>query len=114
MLIRDGDRTALHKRPAHGLLSGLYELPNVEGHLDETEVLSYIRSIGFEPLRVERIEDAKHIFTHVEWHMIAYTVRITPEFDGMHGGSGMLLVQNETLRAQYAIPSAFSAYIKYL
>lgn len=114
LLIRDGDRTALHKRPETGLLAGLYELPNVEGHLSEDELLRYVRSIGFEPLRIERLEDSKHIFTHIEWLMIAYAVRITPEFDGFHGASGMLLVQNDDLRANYAIPSAFSAYKKYL
>ncbi len=114
LLIRDGDRTALHKRGAKGLLAGLFELPNTEGHLEEREVLAHIRSLGFEPLRVERLEDAKHIFTHIEWHMIAYSVRITPEFDGWHASSGMLLVPNEELHRAYAIPSAFSAYTKYL
>ena len=113
-LIRDGDRTALHKRPAKGLLSGLYELPNVEGHLSEEEVLAYLRTLGFEPLRIQKIEDSKHIFTHIEWHMIAYDVRITSEFDGFHGKSGMLLVPNGELHQNYAIPSAFGAYIKYL
>ena len=114
LLIRDGDRTALHKRPEKGLLAGLYELPNTGGHLSEDEVLAHIRSIGFEPLRLARIENAKHIFTHIEWHMIAYDVRITPEFDGYHGASGMLLVPNDEMRSNYAIPSAFSAYTKYL
>lgn len=114
LLIRDGDRTALHKRPETGLLAGLFELPNVEGHLPEEELPRYVRSIGFEPLRIERLEDSKHIFTHIEWHMIAYAVRITPEFDGFHGASGMLLVQNDDLHANYAIPSAFSAYKKHL
>lgn len=114
LIIRDGDRTALRKRPPTGLLAGLYELPNVGGHLGEDEVLSHIRFLGFEPLRIERLDDAKHIFTHIEWHMIAYAVRITPEFDGYHGASGLLLVQNDDLHANYAIPSAFSAYVKYL
>ena len=114
LLIRDGDRTALCKRPPKGLLAGLWELPNRDGHLSEGALIDFIRSIGFEPLRVERIEDAKHIFTHIEWHMIAYSVRIAPEFDGWHDGSGMFLVKNEDLHAHYAIPSAFSAYVKYL
>ena len=113
-LIRDGDRTALHKRSAKGLLSGLYELPNTEGHLDEEEVLAYLRTLGLEPLRIQKIENSKHIFTHIEWHMIAYDVRITSEFDGFHGKSGMLLVPNGELHQNYAIPSAFGAYIKYL
>ena len=114
LLIRDGERTALHKRPSKGLLARLYELPNTEGHLNESETLAFIRSIGFEPLRLSRIEDAKHIFTHLEWHMIAYEVRITPEFDGYHGASGMHLIPSDAVREHYAIPSAFSAYTKYL
>ena len=114
LLIRDGDRTALRKRPPTGLLAGLFELPNVLGHLDEDALPAYIRSIGFEPLKIEHLDDAKHIFSHIEWHMIAYDVRITPEFDGFHGASGMLLVQNDDLHANYAIPSAFAAYKKYL
>ena len=113
-LIRDGDRTALHKRGPKGLLSGLYELPNIEGHLSEDEALAHLRSIGFEPLRIQKIENAKHIFTHIDWHMIAYDVFITSEFDGLHGQSGMLLVPNGELHKTYAIPSAFSAYVKYL
>lgn len=114
LVIRDGGRTALHKRPDKGLLAGMYELPNVEGHLTEGELLAYIRSIGFEPVRVERLEDAKHIFTHIEWHMIGYAVRITPEFDGRRGEGEMCLVPDGELRDRYAIPSAFSAYTRYL
>lgn len=113
-LIRDGDRTALSKRPQKGLLAGLYELPNVKGYLSKEAALAYLRSVGFEPLRLQKIENSKHIFTHIEWHMIAYDVRITPEFDGLHGKSGMLLVPNGELHERYAIPSAFSAYVKYL
>lgn len=113
-LILDGNRTSLHKRPTTGLLAGLYELPNTEGHLGEAEATAYLRSIGFEPLRLARIEDAKHIFTHLEWHMIAYAVRISPDFDGVDESHGYFLIDNDDLRQNYAVPSAFSAYGKYL
>lgn len=113
-IVRDGNRTALHKRSGKGLLAGLYELPNTEGHLEEKAALAYLRTLGFEPLRIQKVEDSKHVFTHIEWHMTAYDVRITPEFDGLHGRSGMLLVPNGELHQNYAIPSAFGAYIKYL
>ena len=114
LLIRDGEHTALCKRPPKGLLAGLYELPNTEGHLGENDVTAFVRSLGFEPLQIARIEDAKHVFSHIEWHMIAYTVRISSEFDGFHATSGYTLVSNEELHKTYAIPSAFSAYTKYL
>jgi len=70
--------------------------------------------IGFEPIRMERVEDSKHIFTHIEWHMIAYSVRVTPEFDGQSGLEEMFFLHQEEVRLHYAIPSAFSAYTKYL
>lgn len=114
LLIRDGERTALHKRPPKGLLAGLWELPNLEGHISEEELPKKIRELGFEPLRFVRMEDAKHIFTHLEWHMIAYSVQISPEFDGYHETSGYELVENRILHEKYPIPSAFSAYTKYL
>lgn len=43
LIIRDGERIVLHKRGAKGLLAGLYEFPNLAGHLSEEEVLSYVR-----------------------------------------------------------------------
>ncbi|MBR7098130.1 MAG: A/G-specific adenine glycosylase [Clostridia bacterium] len=114
LLIRDDDRTVLRKRPEKGLLAGLYELPNVSGHLEADAVPDAVRAFGFEPLRVERIEDAKHIFTHVEWHIRAYTVKISSEFDGLRLADSIFLVNNGDLHRSYAIPSAFSAYTKYL
>ena len=113
-VIVDGNRAALHKRPPTGLLAGLYELPNAEGALTETEALQHLRTIGFEPLQLSRIDGAKHIFTHIEWHMIAYAVRIAPDFDGIDESHGYFLIDVDDLRKNYAIPSAFSAYSKYL
>lgn len=110
LIVCDENRIALGKRPPKGLLAGLYEFPNVVGHLSESEALQYLRSIGFDPIRIERIEDSKHIFTHVEWHMIAYRVRITPEFDGQ----SLELKDIDDVCENYAIPSAFSAYTRYL
>ncbi len=114
LLLRDGARTVLHKRPDRGLLAGLFELPNTQGHLSEEQMPAYIRSIGFEPVRITRLEDAKHIFTHIEWHMIAYDVRISPDFDGRPEHSELFLISNEELHRDYAIPSAFAAYKKFL
>lgn len=114
LLIRDGNRTALRRRPPKGLLAGLYELPNFAGHLTENELTQKLRAMGAEPLRIERIEDARHVFTHIEWEMIAYNVRIAQDFEGFDGRFGIFLVESGQLRAEYAIPSAFSAYTKYL
>lgn len=114
LVIRDDERTALHRRPPRGLLAGLYELPNLPGHLSPEELPGVIRSLGFEPLQIKRLEDSKHLFTHIEWRMSAYSVRISPAFDGFHGASGFELIPDDRLRAEFAVPSAFGAYTKYL
>lgn len=113
-LIRDGVHTLISKRPPRGLLAGLYELPNAKGHLGGEEAIRFVRSLGAEPLRMTRLEDAKHIFTHVEWHMIAYDVTVRAEFDGVAESEALFLVENGTLQKNLAIPSAFAAYTKYL
>ena len=43
-------------------LAGLYELPNVEGHLTKKAALAQVKDMGLEPLRIEALPDAKHIF----------------------------------------------------
>ncbi len=113
-LLRDGNRTVLHQRPPKGLLAGLFELPNVDGHIAEDEMPRVIRTLGFEPVRIQRLEDSKHIFTHIEWHMWAYDVRISPEFDNTPTDTSFFLVKNEDLHQNYAVPSAFSAYKRFL
>ena len=75
-LIFDGGAAALHRRPERGLLAGLYEFPNVEGFLSEEEALEEVRGLGLMPLRIQRLPDAVHIFTHVEWHMRGYRIRV--------------------------------------
>ena len=113
LILRDGPRTAVRKRPPSGLLAGLYEYPNVSGHLTPDEVPAAVRFMGFEPLCSTRIEDAGHVFTHIEWRMIAYLVQIAPTPCGYHPRSGCWLASGDDLRAGYALPSAFSAYFKY-
>ena len=45
LILREGDRVAIRKRPSRGLLAGLYELPNLTGHLSEDEVLEQVNEI---------------------------------------------------------------------
>ena len=47
---------------AERLLAGLYELPNTEGYLNREEALEYVKELGAEPLYIEELPDARHIF----------------------------------------------------
>ncbi len=111
-IFQDGDHVAIKKRPANGLLAGLYELPNVEGHLTEDEAIEYSKQIGLSPLRIQKLEDGKHIFSHVEWQMVGYRIRV----DELEKSctEKMLFVHPEEIQAEYPIPAAFETYVKYV
>ena len=112
LVIGDGIRGALKKRPPKGLLAGLYELPGLEGERTKEEVLSYIRSLQLEPVRIERLPDAKHVFSHVTWIMTGYMVLVEELRE--NGESGLIVFETADEKTGYPIPSAFEAYTKYL
>ncbi len=114
-IIKDGEQLALHKRPAKGLLAGLYELPNVEGHLTEQEAVAYIEAQGYTPIRIQPVCEAKHIFSHVEWHMKGYVVFLqAKEFAKIEKTQNWFFIDVEETKTNYAIPSAFVKYAEYL
>ena len=114
LIIKDGEKVALNKRPAKGLLAGLYELPNVDGNMSEDEVIEYIKERGYEPIRIQPVCEAKHIFSHVEWHMKGYVVFLQAnEFEETSGKDWIFVDVDET-KENYAIPSAFVKYTEYL
>lgn len=114
LIVKDGQQLALHKRASKGLLAGMYELPNTEGYLSETEIIEYVRKMGYMPLRVQKACDAKHIFSHVEWHMKGYIVFLQAKEYGHDAGNEWIFVEPKETKDQYAIPSAFVKYADYL
>ena len=115
LILRDGDKVAIRKRPDRGLLAGLYELPNVEGRLSQEEVLGLVKEMGLEPVRIQRLSSAKHIFSHIEWHMDGYAVLLEGGLPQKGGHQQPLIfVEAEDAKERYAIPSAFAAYAGYM
>lgn len=111
LVIRDGERFVLRKRPSKGLLAGMYEFPNMEGTLSEEEVLSLVGKMELVPVRIQKLPDAKHIFSHVEWHMTGYAVRVAALEEEKEQ---LLFVDPEDTREHYPIPAAFVAYTDYV
>ena len=111
-IFKDGENIAIRKRPKRGLLAGLYELPNTEGTLTQEEALSYSQSIGLMPIRIKPLGEAKHIFSHVEWQMVGYSVRV----DELEKSctEDMIFIQPEDVEKEYPIPAAFEKYVKYI
>ena len=111
LIIRDENKAALRKRPEKGLLAGMYEFPNIEGHLSEKEVLKWLKERGLSVLRIEPLTESKHIFTHKEWHMIGYSVRVD-ELDRGEDLTDFIFADQSQAKEKYPIPSAYSAYLK--
>ena len=118
LVIRDNDKVAIRKRPEKGLLAGLYELPNVEGRYSQDEIVHLVKDMHLSPIRVQKLEDAKHIFSHIEWQMEGYAVLVEEAgFDTVAekmAANNLIFVDAEKSQENYAIPSAFAAYAKYM
>ena len=110
-IFKDGEKLAIRKRPGKGLLAGLYEFPNEEGKLTQKEVTAYSKEIGLMPVRVKKLESAKHIFSHLEWHMTGYEV-IVDELEKTNKKE-FLFIHPEEIGQRYPLPSAFETYIRY-
>jgi A/G-specific adenine glycosylase len=114
LLIHYQDRVAIHKRPARGLLAGLYEFPNMEGYATDEDVVRYLQEHGLRTLRIQETAKAKHIFTHIEWHMKGFSIRVdelareTPPRQSI--SDEWLYVGIDEIVSTYPIPSAFEAY----
>ena len=108
-LIQAGDQLAIKKRGATGLLAALYEFPNVEGHLNANQLPAAFHLEESEITGIEALGPAKHIFTHVEWHMIGYRIVLAASIPEEY-----IAADRESLAQDYPLPNAFSAYKKQL
>lgn len=109
LIFRDGQTVAIAKRPEKGLLAGLYEFPNLEGHLTRKAVIEYGKAIGLTPVRIKKLENAKHIFSHVEWHMTAYEI-LVDELE-KNCTDKLIFANKDEIEKKYSIPSAFVVYL---
>lgn len=113
LIIQDGSKTVLRKRPDMGLLAGMYEFPTLEGTKTGDEVLSYLKKEGFRVLHIKKSAKGKHIFTHKEWHMTGYAVKVD-ELEPFMGDEDFLFVETKEAEKKYPLPSAFKIYADYL
>lgn len=112
LLIQNQRGFAVRKRSNEGLLAGMYEFPNLDGFLSEKQILAYVEEQNLVPIRIKKIEDAKHIFSHIEWQMQGYSVLV--EGTVKENKKEFLFINREEALQDYPIPSAFLAYKKYI
>ena len=107
LLTCDG-KTALRKRPGKGLLAGLYEFPNLEGHLSSGQLRKKLEEWKMQAVSIEEAGEAKHIFSHVEWHMKGFLIEVKPESERFYWTT------REERNRSFSIPSAFQFYNRIL
>jgi len=94
-------KVALRRRPARGLLAGLWEYPNEPG--DGT---GWPEAWGLAPVELERAGEGKHVFTHIEWRMTA----LAGEARSPDLPEGWVWADRRALREVYAVPNAFRSF----
>ncbi|MCM1184292.1 MAG: A/G-specific adenine glycosylase [Roseburia sp.] len=110
LALRHNGRIALNRRDREGLLSGMWELPNMAGSCDAAAVREWLAARGITAAQISPLSDKKHIFTHVEWRMRCFAVEC--------GSVGKLdecpftWVTLEALTQEIALPTAFQKVLR--
>ena len=100
----------LQKRPEQGVLAGLWQPPVLaEAALSAPEALAQMQKwLPGAALLEEKPLKAKHIFTHLEWHITAYVFRV-PE---QPAPEGCVWATARQLQQEYTLPGAFKSLRK--
>lgn len=104
VLVAPDGRVAIEKRVGKGLLSGMYQLPNVDGFLTKEALQGVLREWQLVPLEQCFAKEAKHVFTHIDWYMQGWRVTVREK------GGRFLWVSPQELTDTYALPTAFRPF----
>ena len=97
------DKIAIQKRGEKGLLAGMYEFPNVmkkEGLI----IKQILQTWNLEAEQKEALGKAKHIFSHIEWNMEGWRIKVKNK------NEQFIWAKKEEIIEKYAIPEAFGYY----
>lgn len=107
LVLCHNDQIALHKRQGKGVLSNMWELPNMEGKLTLPQLKQWLQRQEIVATKVEKLVEKKHIFSHIEWHMTAYVVQCEKIGAGCIEELQWNLIGRKEVEEQYALPTAF-------
>ncbi len=107
LILEYKDKIAIQKRPDNGLLASLYEFESINEKLSLEELKKYLNQKKIKIMNIKQLKEAKHIFSHLEWHMVGYHIicKILPEKE-------YLWVTKEELETKYSLPTAIMIYAK--
>jgi len=103
-LLHCGEKWAIEKRPARGLLAGLWQFPNESGHFTAGEAVAWAEERGLHPRNVERSLDRHHIFTHIRWDMRGWVLEVEEQ------AGQFTWLSLEEIDQQAALPTAFRQF----
>ncbi len=106
-LLECGGKYAILKRTAKGLLSGLWEFPNVEGKRTLEEALTQAEAWDCRPRMVQKSVERVHIFTHITWKMTGYVIACETRPDRF------VWADEAELRVKYSLPTAFRKFFDF-
>ena len=104
-LLTVGGRVALRKRPAEGLLAGLYEFPHLHGVLSPEEAIRAAEDWGLHPQELEKTVGRTHIFTHIQWNMTGVRLHCGAE------NQEFIWADRDTVLRTLALPTAFRQFL---
>ena len=119
LVIYDGIYVLIRKRSRKGLLAGMYEFPSMDGRCSGKQVLEFVgKQMKIPVTRMLPLPAAKHVFSHIEWHMTGYLVRAEDLslFEERNRetvscpGENYLVIEPDRTQTDYPIPAAFRAY----
>lgn len=113
LVIECEDQYAIRKREEKGLLAGLWELPSIDGKYGILKMEEYWKNLGFDHVEIKELTKAKHIFSHIEWHMIGYKIKLDkmPKAEKL-GDDSIFFVSKDEIMDVYTLPTAFETYRK--
>ncbi|HWT73495.1 MAG TPA: A/G-specific adenine glycosylase [Mobilitalea sp.] len=114
LLMEYQDRYLIRKRASKGLLSGLWELPGLADKLKLKELELRLKEMGISPAKLTPMGEAKHIFSHVEWHMTGYHILLEEPEEEVLKENQLIWADRNEINHKYSIPNAFSAYTEQL
>ncbi len=103
-LLQCGDEYALKKRTENGLLSGLWQLPNVLGKMDVQQAMQTACAFGVQPVELCKELHRVHIFTHIKWKMTCYHILCSEK------SADFVWATVQEIRRTYALPTAFRCF----
>ena len=98
------------------MLSGLFEPFCIEGAVTGEALAGLLAKKGIFPLYLTPLGGAKHIFTHIEWHMTGFEVILPEEAAPLLTtlDPALFLAPRERIDRAFALPSAYRAYRPYM